>query len=342
MFRPLAPRAGKKMGVGNIIDLDAFRMMKKAVEKKKTVYVENALDPETQSQIEIALAKKLNICSGVHVPLIARDRVVGLLNFAAVGKAKRFTKREIDFYETIANQVSAMIANAKSYEETKRAKNEAEFYVDLMSHDINNANTVALGMLELLTENDMEGRKNYSRKAIVAVKRSANIIDNVRKVQLAKLTGKRAFEERNLDAVLREAIEDVKNFHIDKVLKINYAPRKAMVLTDGLVKDLFVNLLDNAAKYDPHAVAEIDVEVNSAGKEWLVKVRDKGRGIPDDYKTAVFERFRRLDTRVRGSGIGLYLCRLLVDKYGGRIWVENRVKGDYRGGSVFNVALPKA
>ncbi|MFQ5815656.1 MAG: PAS domain S-box protein, partial [Candidatus Hydrothermarchaeaceae archaeon] len=336
-------KSGEKTGSGDVFDLDDLSRMKEAVEKKKTVYVSNSLDPKTQSPLEIALAKKLNIGSGIHVPLIARGRVVGVLNLAAVGKARKFTRREIEFYKAIANQLSAMIANARLYEGTKLARNEAEFYVDLMSHDINNANTVAMGMLELLAQDaDLGNERDYVEKAIMAIKRSANLIYNVRKVQLAKSAERRAFEKRNLDTILQEVIMDVKNFHIDKIVKINYAPRKAVIFTDGLIRDLFWNLLDNAAKYDPHHEVGIDVDVKDKGKEWLVRIKDRGKGIPDDFKTAIFERFKRIDTGTRGSGVGLYLCKLLVDKYGGKIWVENRVRGDRKKGSVFHITLPKA
>ncbi len=335
-------KSGEKAGVGNVFDLADFRRMREAVEKKRTIYVPDALDPRTQSPLEIALAKKLNIGSGVHVPLMVRERVLGLLNLAAVGHARKFTRHEIEFYKAIANELAAMIANAELYEETKRARSEAEFYVDLLSHDINNANTIALGMLELLAENaDLGDNLEFVQRSTAAIRRSVNLIDTVRKIQLAKSTGKVAFEKRNLDTILKEVIEDVKNFHSDKLVTVSYVPKEAMVFTDGLARDLFWNILDNAAKYDPHHDIEIDVEVTDGGSEWTTMISDRGKGIPDDFKTVIFERFRRLDTGVRGFGVGLYLCKLLTDKYGGRIWVEDRVKGDHMQGSTFCIALPK-
>ncbi len=117
---------GEKTGVGNVFDLSDFQRMKAAVEKKRAIYVPDALDPRTQSPIEIALAKKLNIGSGVHVPLLVRDKVVGLLNLAVLGKTRAFKKRELEFYKAIANQLSAMIANAELYGEAKKAKDRAE------------------------------------------------------------------------------------------------------------------------------------------------------------------------------------------------------------------------
>jgi len=236
-----------------------------------------------------------------------------------------------------------LFAFGRDVTKRKQARKEAEFYVDLMSHDINNANTVAMGMLELLIDTPDPGeQKDQIQKAIKAIGRSANIIENVRKAQLAKLNGKSSFAKRSLHQAIDDAIEDVKNFHVDKSVTINYTPTDAQVFTDTLLRDLFRNLLDNAVKYDLNSEVEIDIDVIENEAENLVKVVDRGMGISDEMKVAMFERFKRGNSGVDGSGIGLYLCRLLINKYQGRIWVENRVDGDHKKGSVFNVALPKA
>ncbi|MEE8168701.1 MAG: PAS domain-containing protein [Candidatus Hydrothermarchaeales archaeon] len=222
-----------------------------------------------------------------------------------------------------------------------QAKDDAEFYIDLMSHDINNANTVALGMLELLGDSVQGEEKEYISKSLAAVKRSSEIINDVKKLQLVRHTRKEALQRRMLSPVLQEAITSVKAAYGDKV-EVTYKPKKAVVLADDLIKDLFWNLLDNAAKYDPHSKVVIGVEVEDMGDAWRIGVTDRGRGVPDDMKIEIFERFRRLEKQVKGSGIGLYLAKTLVDTYGGKIWVENRVKGDHEKGSVFYVVLPQA
>jgi signal transduction histidine kinase len=69
-------------------------------------------------------------------------------------------------------------------------------------------------------------------------------------------------------------------------------------------------------------------------------IDDNGPGIPDDMKERVFNRMQRGDTKASGSGLGLYLVKTLVDSYGGKVWVEDRVKGDYGKGARFMVMLP--
>ncbi len=126
-----------------------------------------------------------------------------------------------------------------------------------------------------------------------------------------------------------------------KRILINYKPKEAYIYTDNLVRDLFVNLLDNAAKYDLSDKVNIDIEIEDVGDSWRIGIKDHGSGIPDDLKEVIFIRFQRIDKGMRGSGIGLYLVKTLIDKYNGNIYVESRVKGDHSKGSIFYVTLPK-
>jgi signal transduction histidine kinase len=73
-----------------------------------------------------------------------------------------------------------------------------------------------------------------------------------------------------------------------------------------------------------------------------VIVEDNGPGIPDDLKSRLSNRFQRGQTKATGKGLGLFLVKTLVDSYGGRIWVEDRVPGDYTQGARFILVLPAA
>jgi signal transduction histidine kinase len=101
------------------------------------------------------------------------------------------------------------------------------------------------------------------------------------------------------------------------------------------------NLLDNAIKYSP-AGGRINVTVSPAAGRLRFTVRDEGLGIPRREHERIFEKFYRLDapmTRgVGGSGLGLYICRELVGRMGGRIWVSSEPGA----GSSFSFELPLA
>jgi signal transduction histidine kinase len=107
------------------------------------------------------------------------------------------------------------------------------------------------------------------------------------------------------------------------------------------LRQVLTNLVDNAVKYSPDG-GRVLVAVSHTGKRIRFRVEDPGLGIPPSEQTRIFEKFFRLDpgmTRgVGGTGLGLYICRELVYRMHGRIWVSS----DGRSGSTFNVELPVA
>jgi K+-sensing histidine kinase KdpD len=103
--------------------------------------------------------------------------------------------------------------------------------------------------------------------------------------------------------------------------------------------EALVNLLDNADKYSPPG-KDVVVEVRANEVEVVISVRDHGRGLPATDLERVFEKFYRTDSSdsqdAYGYGLGLYVCRLLVEAQGGRIWAENHPQG----GAVLSFAIP--
>ena len=100
-----------------------------------------------------------------------------------------------------------------------------------------------------------------------------------------------------------------------------------------------VNLLDNADKYSPLG-EEVSLEVRAEQTEVTISVRDYGPGLPPEDIERVFDKFYRTDSSdsqvAYGYGLGLYVCRRLVEAQGGRIWAENHPDG----GAVFSFSLP--
>jgi PAS domain S-box-containing protein len=109
----------------------------------------------------------------------------------------------------------------------------------------------------------------------------------------------------------------------------------------GQLRQVLVNLVENAIKYSPDG-GPVDVELDEAGQMVRFAIQDHGLGIPEGERTRIFEKFYRLDpnmTRgIGGTGLGLYICRELVRRVDGRIWVEPR-RG---GGSTFVLEVPLA
>jgi PAS domain S-box-containing protein len=224
------------------------------------------------------------------------------------------------------------------------SKQQAELYLDLMGHDINNMHQIALGYLELAR--DMPpGREqaNFLDKPMEVLQRSAQLISNVRKLQKLR------------DGVFQTRDVDVGRVLTDIQREYGAMPNKRIILNvngcggctvraNELLHDVFANLVGNAIKHTgDHADVTVNMDiVKEADRRYCrVMVEDDGPGIPDDSKAAIFNRTIKGTGKAKGMGLGLYLVKSLVDSYGGRVWVEDRVKGDHTKGARFVVMLPQ-
>lgn len=210
----------------------------------------------------------------------------------------------------------------------------ATLYLDIMGHDIKNANNVANLYADLLhAELEGEPEAEVLGKARKGLTKSIEIVHNVNTIQRVQ-GGVPSLCPINLDAVVRAEIER-------SSVPITYSGTTVIVLADDLLSEVFANLIGNAAKHAGPAV-EIVVRVEEHGEEVLVVVEDTGSGIPDAVKVRLFERLVRGTHGTAGTGLGLYICRMLIERYGGRIWADDRVGGCPECGTAIRFTLRKA
>jgi signal transduction histidine kinase len=120
--------------------------------------------------------------------------------------------------------------------------------------------------------------------------------------------------------------------------------KEIFVAADDALPHVFLNIITNALKYSGQQPVSIELRIDPQRKIARIAFEDRGPGIPDEYKEMIFDRGFSLDTEKakRGTGIGLAIVRKLVDRYGGKVWVEDRVEGDHTKGARFVVELPLA
>ncbi|CAJ37807.1 PAS domain-containing sensor histidine kinase [Methanocella arvoryzae] len=236
--------------------------------------------------------------------------------------------------------------------ELQNARAQAELYLDLMGHDINNMNQIAMGYLELAIDivkaggSITEENLFLIEKPMVTLQSSSRLISNVRKVRNEQAG---AYKSQIIDVgkLLREVkaeFSGITGRYVEINIAIRHSPK---VRANELLKDVFVNLVGNAIKHsDPGKALTINISAGVAlsnGKPYCkVAIEDNGPGIPDDYKRQLFD-LQSLDkARTNGKGLGLCLTDMLVRDFGGYLRVENRMTEDYRQGSRFIVILPVA
>ena len=230
----------------------------------------------------------------------------------------------------------------------EEAKSHAELYLDLMGHDISNMHQIIMTQLELSEEIlKIEGRLEGKDKELIDIsirtlEKAAKLIDNVRKLQKLR-SGEYSLEAVDLSLMLEDTLNDYSNVP-GRDITIKYAPDGVrLVRANALLKDVFNNVVDNAVKHSSGPLT-LTVKISRAdhdGKSYYrIAFEDNGSGIPDDKKGEVFHRFKRGQTQARGTGLGLYLVKALVEGFRGYVEVQNRVLEDYTKGTRFLVYLP--
>jgi signal transduction histidine kinase len=260
------------------------------------------------------------------------------------------TKEQIDVLEVLAGIASIAVENSKAYERQVVAVNEIALLNDLMTHDINNFNQGIMGYLELLLLDKRldEGQRRYAEKALVQVRNNARVIDNIRKLSKVRSMSERDIIDWDLHDSISVATDFISKMFHERTIYVTPPVPKGVhfVRANHFVDEVFTNILANAVKFDSSKVVKIDVSIeefsDTQGDFWKVSIADHGRGVPDDRKQTIFERVTTGATGVKGFGLGLSIVSTIIEKLQGRIWVEDRTKGDFTKGAVFKVVLPKA
>jgi signal transduction histidine kinase len=278
---------------------------------------------------------------------------LAVVAIAEVGNKKTdYDRTDVRQLTLLMNDVWRAILRRRTEKALLESKQQAELYVDLMGHDINNMNQIALGFLEIalqrLDENKKLGEEDRItiEKPIETLHNSARLIHNVKKLQQAQAGG---LETRpvDLDEVLTRVVNEY-SFVPGRDVTIDYKPVEGrLVMANDLLKDVFSNIVGNAIKHSSPekplliGIRLMDVEEDGVGYHVTV-IEDNGPGIPDKIKATLFSRVATERKAVGKAGLGLGLVRTLTEDFRGRVWAEDRVPGDHTKGVRFVVMLPAA
>jgi signal transduction histidine kinase len=252
-------------------------------------------------------------------------------NFSIPHDRRQIIEFLLSAYEAAVIQHQDVLTAQKHLSE---ANEEANLYLDIITHDINNVNTGALALTELLHMKASEANKSLTQRLVNSINQSTEIIGNVSTIR--KLHEKKeALRPVALDSVIQDEIRRYNSS------RIRYSGTTARIIADTLLGQVFTNILGNSIKF---AGARAVVTIAVLEKQDLVEitVTDNGPGIPGEMKPVVFDRFRKGKNARSGKGLGLFICRTLVESYGGTIWADDRVPGQPGEGAAIHFTLKKA
>lgn len=291
---------------------------------------------------------RTGVRSVLIAPITAGERRLGVLEVYAA-RAPIFEDDDLALVQLLADQAAVILESRALIDEAARvrAQEEAtrmkEDFLSAAAHDLKTPLTTLVAQAQFLERKsqrdpgapaDTAGLGRIVREA----KRLADLVSELldaNRLEQGRLVGER--EPTDIVERAREVAEaaDPKRVNVEASAPVVglFDPQR--------VSQLVANLIENALKYSASDAA-VTVRVWQEGSTCRISVTDQGIGIPKEDVEHVFDRFRRAsnvdDRRFSGMGLGLYICKGIVEQHGGRIWVESEIGK----GSTFQVSLPEA
>lgn len=291
-----------------------------------------------------------DLLSYLTVPLIARRRILGALTIATTSRSGRTLETaDLHLMQDLARRVAMAIDNAMLYTEARMAVRARDQFLSIAAHELRTPVSSIKGYAQMLLRAQRKGEIPVER-----LKRSLETIDSstdrltlltsdlldVSRIRLGQLPLRSS--EIDFAAKVRSVIQRFEESAVDTHrIDLIVAPGSYLVRADAdRIDQVLTNLLENAAKYSPDS-DRIALSLCVGDGQVRLSVHDSGIGLPPDGDRGIFEPFERaanaLKHELPGLGLGLYICRGLIERHGGQIWAESAGEGL---GTTFHVTIP--
>jgi two-component system sensor histidine kinase KdpD len=322
----------------NEMDLDSQRSAEWALDHRRMAGLGTAEFPESDT---------------LYVPLIASRGAVGVLCMRPEKHGYLLTAEQLHLLQTFANQTALAIERTRMAEEAQQAQVDVEAerlrnaLLSSVSHDLRTPLTAISGAASTLL--DSESLDEATRHELVQsiydeADRLNRLVRNLLDMTRLEAGTVQVHKEWQLiEEVIGVALSRLEKQLADRPVQTDLPPDLPPAPFDAaLIEQVLINLLENALKYTPPG-SPIDITARAAGRDLIVAVGDRGPGLVHGDQERIFQKFYRAKRyRVeasgdeRGTGLGLTICRGIIQAHGGRIWAENRAEG----GAIFRFSLP--
>lgn len=294
-----------------------------------------------------ARALKAGLQAGIGVPVWQGQQVIGVLEFCTQEAAEP-DPEVLETLTGLATQLGLLLERTSADEQLRRttanlqrSNTELQQFAYVASHDLFEPLRMVTSYLELLSQRcghqlDPRGRE-FVAYALDGARRMDALIRDLLAYSRVDLRG-RSPEAVDFERVLHEALGNLKVAIEESTATITHGPLPRVRGDSVQLTQVLQNLIGNAIKFRGTEPPRIEVTAEARDQEWVFRVRDNGIGIEPKQFDRLFVIFQRLHTRQEyaGTGMGLAICKKIIERHGGRIWVES-APGQ---GSTFLFTLP--
>ena len=288
--------------------------------------------------------------AAIYFPVHDEDRVVGVLALLPVNLRRVFLPEQQKLLETFLRQIGQAVARIQLAEQARltHAQIEAErlrnSLLSAISHDLRTPLATIIGSASALTEDQghlqAQDKLDLSRAILDEAERMSSLVNNI--LDMAKLDAGVLDLNRQwhpVEEIIGTVLTLAQKQLVGRPVQVHLPSDMAMIYADAvMIEQVLINLLENAVRYTP-AATPLEIDVTATTQAVQICVADRGPGIPLGQEERLFEKFyqTRHEAAQSGVGLGLAICRAIVEVHGGHIFARNRSGG----GAEFIFTLPQ-
>jgi signal transduction histidine kinase len=229
----------------------------------------------------------------------------------------------------------------ESARDLARSNRDLQQFAYVASHDLQEPLRMVVNFTQLLAKRYQDkldkDAHDFIEYAVDGATRMQTLISDLLNYSRVGMQGK-PFKLTNCEAILEQVLVNLKFAIVDSGAVITHDSLPMIMGDDTHLSQLFQNLLGNAIKFRGENSPRVHVSSERNGNDWKISVQDNGIGISPEHRERIFLIFQRLHTKAEypGTGIGLAVCKKIVERHGGRIWIESPTEG----GSIFSFTIP--
>jgi PAS domain S-box-containing protein len=338
-----------------------------AIESGKPLFIDLS-DPESVESVSLdkqqrSAIEQFSLNAALIIPLIVKKEPVGIMNLLWADRTPAISENDLEVFEELGDKTALSIKNAQMYEQLRQlnenldqkvrertaqlesAYKELESFSYSVSHDLRAPLRAIAGYSNLLLEDHLEDLDEEGKEFLTIIhdetNRMGELIDDL--LAFSRMGRKeKEVQQFAMKKVVEAAIDEAKSLYPDLDPKFNIGELPVVKADSKLLKQMWLNLLNNAIKYHKSGQQpkiEIRASFDKDKQAQVFSVSDNGVGFNMKYADKIFGVFQRLhrDEEFEGTGIGLALTRRIINRHGGKIWAES----EQGKGSTFYFSLPE-